>query len=69
MTVTPAPAHRREPPPDNAPHILLVDDDSRIRALTSRYLGGRVIVYRQRKTPLTHVKSSRASLSISSCST
>ena len=25
---------------DNAPHLLLVDDDRRIRALMSRYLGG-----------------------------
>lgn len=27
-------------PADDAAHILIVDDDSRIRALTSRYLGG-----------------------------
>jgi two-component system phosphate regulon response regulator OmpR len=30
--------HRREALPDNAPHILLVDDDQRIRDLLSRYL-------------------------------
>ena len=27
-------------PADDAAHLLVVDDDSRIRALTSRYLGG-----------------------------
>src|SRR5437870_4008798 len=27
--------------PDDAPHILVVDDDSRIRQLLSRYLGDR----------------------------
>lgn len=31
-------AARREPLPDNAPHILLVDDDQRIRDLLSRVL-------------------------------
>ncbi|MFV0298453.1 MAG: response regulator [Hyphomicrobiaceae bacterium] len=30
---------RREPPPDNAPHILVVDDDHRIRDLVARFLG------------------------------
>ena len=29
-----------EAPADNAAHLLVVDDDSRIRALISRYLGG-----------------------------
>jgi two-component system phosphate regulon response regulator OmpR len=29
---------RREPLPDNAPHVLLVDDDQRIRELLGRYL-------------------------------
>jgi len=28
---------RREPLPDNAPHVLLVDDDHRIRELLGRY--------------------------------
>jgi two-component system, OmpR family, phosphate regulon response regulator OmpR len=39
MTV-PAPikAHRGACPDDNAPHILVVDDDSRIRDLLARYL-------------------------------
>jgi two-component system phosphate regulon response regulator OmpR len=31
-------AHRAEGPDDNAPHILVVDDDSRIRDLLARYL-------------------------------
>ena len=30
--------HPRTPPPDNAPHLLLVDDDRRILELLSRYL-------------------------------
>jgi two-component system phosphate regulon response regulator OmpR len=29
---------RREPLPDNAPHVLVVDDDQRIRDLLGRYL-------------------------------
>src|SRR6185369_1633691 len=38
MTVpTPLKAHRGSPD-DNAPHILIVDDDSRIRDLLARYL-------------------------------
>ena len=28
------------PPADDAPHLLVVDDDRRIRALLSRYLSG-----------------------------
>ena len=32
------PIPRRDPLPDNAPHILVVDDDDRIRELVSRYL-------------------------------
>lgn len=31
-------ARRAEPLPDNAPHVLVVDDDHRIRDLLSRYL-------------------------------
>jgi len=31
-------AQTRTPPPDNAPHLLLVDDDRRILELLSRYL-------------------------------
>jgi len=29
---------RSEPPPDNAPHVLVVDDDQKIRDLLARYL-------------------------------
>jgi two-component system, OmpR family, phosphate regulon response regulator OmpR len=35
---TPIKAHRGNGPDDNAPHILVVDDDSRIRDLLARYL-------------------------------
>ncbi|MGI8852090.1 MAG: response regulator [Methyloceanibacter sp.] len=35
---TPIRAHRAAGPDDNAPHILVVDDDSRIRDLLARYL-------------------------------
>jgi two-component system phosphate regulon response regulator OmpR len=35
---TPIRAHRAEAPDDHAPHILVVDDDSRIRDLLARYL-------------------------------
>jgi two-component system phosphate regulon response regulator OmpR len=35
---TPIKAHRGSGPEDNAPHILVVDDDSRIRDLLARYL-------------------------------
>jgi two-component system phosphate regulon response regulator OmpR len=49
---------RREALPDNAPHILLVDDDQRIRDLLSRYLlenGFRV-------TPAGDAASARAAM-------
>jgi two-component system phosphate regulon response regulator OmpR len=36
--MTAIPNLRREPLPDNAPHVLLVDDDQRIRDLLGRYL-------------------------------
>jgi two-component system phosphate regulon response regulator OmpR len=36
--MTAIPNLRREPLPDNAPHVLLVDDDQRIRELLGRYL-------------------------------
>ena len=32
------PQTRSEPLPDNAPHILVVDDDQKIRALLGRFL-------------------------------
>ena len=35
---SPIKAHRGSSPDDNAPHILVVDDDSRIRDLLARYL-------------------------------
>jgi two-component system phosphate regulon response regulator OmpR len=35
---TPIKTHRGDSPDDNAPHILVVDDDSRIRDLLARYL-------------------------------
>jgi two-component system phosphate regulon response regulator OmpR len=35
---TPIKTHRGSSPDDNAPHILVVDDDSRIRDLLARYL-------------------------------
>ena len=35
---TPIKTHRSAGPEDNAPHILVVDDDSRIRDLLARYL-------------------------------
>ncbi|MBM3544610.1 MAG: response regulator transcription factor [Alphaproteobacteria bacterium] len=35
---TPIRTHRAEAPDDHAPHILVVDDDSRIRDLLARYL-------------------------------
>ena len=35
---TPLKAHRGSGPEDNAPHILVVDDDNRIRDLLARYL-------------------------------
>ena len=44
--------HPRTPPPDDAPHLLLVDDDRRIRELLSRYLsdhGYRVTTANSRK--------------------
>lgn len=37
-TAQPANLRRAEPLPDNAPHVLVVDDDQRIRDLLSRYL-------------------------------
>jgi two-component system, OmpR family, phosphate regulon response regulator OmpR len=35
-----APVPEAEPPADDAPHLLLVDDDRRIRSLLSRFLSG-----------------------------
>ena len=33
------PLKRHEPVPDDAPHVLVVDDDRRLRELLSRFLG------------------------------
>ena len=41
--------------PDDAPHILLVDDDNRIRTLLSRYLGE----HGYRVTTAEHAASAR----------
>jgi two-component system phosphate regulon response regulator OmpR len=49
---------RREALPDNAPHILLVDDDQRIRDLLSRYL----LEHGFRVTPASDAVSARAAM-------
>lgn len=49
---------RREALPDNAPHILLVDDDQRIRDLLSRYL----LEQGFRVTPAGDAASARAAM-------
>jgi two-component system, OmpR family, phosphate regulon response regulator OmpR len=51
-------ALRREALPDNAPHILLVDDDQRIRDLLSRYL----LEHGFRVTPAGDAVSARAAM-------
>ncbi len=38
--MTPPLPNRSEPLPDNAPHILVVDDDHKIRGLLGRFLQG-----------------------------
>ena len=56
--MTPLSARKAEPLPDNAPHILIVDDDQRIRDLLSRYLqehGFRV-------TPTSDAEAARAAM-------
>ena len=55
---TPLTARKLEPLPDNAPHVLVVDDDQRIRELISRYLqehGFRV-------TPAPDAEAARAAM-------
>jgi len=52
------PAPRREPLPDNAPHILLVDDDQRIRELLARVLADQGF----RVTPAGDVAAARAAM-------
>jgi two-component system phosphate regulon response regulator OmpR len=55
---SPDSAPRREALPDNAPHILLVDDDQRIRDLLSRYL----LEHGLRVTPASDAGSARAAM-------
>ncbi len=49
---------RVDPLPDNAPHILMVDDDQRIRDLLSRYLSEHGF----RVTPAADANSARAAM-------
>lgn len=58
MAAAETPANRREPPPDNAPHVLVVDDDQRIRELLSRYL----VENGFRVTPAADTQSARAAM-------
>lgn len=49
---------RKEPLPDNAPHLLIVDDDKRIRDLLARYLQEQGF----RVTPAADAASARAAM-------
>ena len=51
-------ALRRECPPDDAPHVLIVDDDQRIRDLLTRYL----IEHGFRVTPAPDTSAARAAM-------
>ncbi len=51
-------------PPDDAPHLLLVDDDRRIRDLLSRFLRAKAIVSPPRRRLRTREPNSRGSASI-----
>jgi two-component system, OmpR family, phosphate regulon response regulator OmpR len=53
-----APANRGDPLPDNAPHLLLVDDDQRIRELLTRFLSENGF----RVTPAADAASARAAM-------
>ena len=57
MTST-GPTARREPVLDNAPHVLVVDDDQRIRDLLTRFLTGNGF----RVTPAGDVAAARAAM-------
>jgi two-component system phosphate regulon response regulator OmpR len=57
MTSQTGPA-RHDPPPDNAPHLLIVDDDLRIRELMTRYLKEQGF----RVTPAGDVETARAAM-------
>lgn len=58
MPPTPASNARKDPLPDNAVHILLVDDDQRIRDLLSRVLNDHGF----RVTPAADVPAARAAM-------
>jgi len=51
-------ALRRDCPPDDAPHVLIVDDDQRIRDLLTRYL----IEHGFRVTPAADTNAARAAM-------
>jgi two-component system phosphate regulon response regulator OmpR len=55
---TPAQNNRRDALPDNAPHVLVVDDDQRIRDLLSRYL----FEHGFRVTPAADTAAARAAM-------
>jgi two-component system, OmpR family, phosphate regulon response regulator OmpR len=52
------PINRGDPLPDNAPHVLLVDDDQRIRELLARFLSENGF----RVTPAADAASARAAM-------
>ena len=56
--ITPLLARKAEPLPDNAPHVLIVDDDLRIRDLLSRYLSENGF----RVTPASDAAAARAAM-------
>lgn len=56
----PAPAQVAEPPADDAPHALVVDDDKRIRDLLTRYLMANGF----RVTPADCAASARAAMKV-----
>ena len=57
-TVKQTPVQRGAPLPDDAPHVLIVDDDARIRDLLSRFLGDNGF----RVTPASDAASARAAM-------
>ena len=67
--VTRIKSHRGAGPDDNAPHILVVDDDSRIRDLLARYLHDHDFRVTTAVDAEDAARICAASPSISSCST
>lgn len=63
-----AQAMAREPLPDNAPHVLVVDDDQKIRDLLRRYLNENGFRVTLPPMPRPHVPPCAGSASTSSCS-